>query len=113
MYLRIACEIADQIRGGRIAPDRPIPTRQALVARYGVSVETARRAVGMLCWAGWVYTVAGRPRFAARPERWPALEVWEEATAGRGAGPRALMAGGLLGLRVGDGVPDPGARPPV
>ncbi|MEO3862659.1 GntR family transcriptional regulator [Acrocarpospora sp. B8E8] len=97
MYLRIAREIADQIQDGRIAPDRPIPTRQALVARYGVSVETARRAVGMLCWAGWVYTVAGRPRFVARPERWPAREAWEKATAGRGAGPRVFAAGGLLG----------------
>ncbi|GAA1011387.1 hypothetical protein Aple_059410 [Acrocarpospora pleiomorpha] len=113
MYLRIAREIADQIRDGRIAPDRPIPTRQALMARYGVSVETARRAVGMLCWAGWVYTVAGRPRFAARPERWPALKAWEEATAGRGAGPRALTAAGLLGLRVGDGEPDPGTGAPM
>ncbi|WP_347605138.1 GntR family transcriptional regulator [Acrocarpospora sp. B8E8] len=58
LYLRVAREIADQIQDGGIAPDRPIPTRLALVARYGVSVETARRAVGMLRGAGWVYTVA-------------------------------------------------------
>ncbi|MEO3862810.1 GntR family transcriptional regulator [Acrocarpospora sp. B8E8] len=105
VYVVIARELADQIRVGRIAPDRRIPSQQALMLRYGVSLVTARHAVGVLREAGWAYTVARRASYAARPERWPAREVWEAITAEWGACPPAVG--------VGRAESDPGGRVPV
>ncbi|GAA0986540.1 hypothetical protein GCM10009555_064200 [Acrocarpospora macrocephala] len=113
VYVVIARDLADQIRVGRIAPDRRIPSQQALIMRYGVSLVTARRAVRVLREAGWVYTVARRASFAARPERWPAWKVWEAATAERGARPLGSGAGTVPGSGVGRNGCDPGRRVPV
>lgn len=59
-YRQIAAEIIRDIESGSLAVDRPIPSESALIQRWGVARDTARRAVRYLRETGWVYTVPQR-----------------------------------------------------
>ncbi|MFI1888989.1 GntR family transcriptional regulator [Streptomyces jumonjinensis] len=59
-YQQIAAEIIRDIESGTLAVDRPIPSESALVQRWGVARDTARRAVRQLRELGYVYTVPQR-----------------------------------------------------
>ncbi|GIH98686.1 GntR family transcriptional regulator [Planobispora takensis] len=71
MYRQIAEELVELIRSGDLRPRRPIPSETALVDRYDVARETARRAVGLLREQGWVYTVPQRGSFVSPEDDWP------------------------------------------
>lgn len=71
MFQQIADDIAQQIRVGELPPKRRIPTESALVNRYGVARETARRGIALLREQGWIYTVPQRGSFVAPSESWP------------------------------------------
>lgn len=62
-YRQIAAEIIGDIEAGTLAVDRPIPSESALIQRWGVARDTARRAVRFLRDEGWVYTVPQRGTF--------------------------------------------------
>jgi GntR family transcriptional regulator len=59
-YQQIAAEIIREIKSGALAVDRPIPSEAALIQRWGVARDTARRAVRHLRDLGYVYTVPQR-----------------------------------------------------
>ncbi|MFF4737989.1 GntR family transcriptional regulator [Streptomyces sp. NPDC001262] len=59
-YQQIAAEIIRDIESGTLAIDRPIPSESALIQRWGVARDTARRAVKHLRELGYVYTVPQR-----------------------------------------------------
>ncbi|GAA4047326.1 GntR family transcriptional regulator [Nonomuraea soli] len=71
MFQQIADDIVQKIRSGEFPPKRRIPTESALVSRYGVARETARRGIALLREQGWIYTVPQRGSFVAPPESWP------------------------------------------
>lgn len=48
VYQQIAADIASKIVGGRYRPNEKIYARSALASQYGVSSETARRAICVL-----------------------------------------------------------------
>lgn len=59
-YQQIASEIIRDIESGALAVDRPIPSESALIQRWGVARDTARRTVRHLRELGYVYTVPQR-----------------------------------------------------
>jgi GntR family transcriptional regulator len=63
LYRRIASELRDQIRSGRLAPGTQLPTEQELAQRHGVSRNTVRLALGMLTNEGMISSTAGRGTF--------------------------------------------------
>ncbi|MBP2702810.1 GntR family transcriptional regulator [Microbispora sp. RL4-1S] len=71
MYRKIADDVVDAIRGGDLLPRRPIPSETALVQKYEVARETARRAIALLRERGWVYTVPQRGSFVSPEDAWP------------------------------------------
>ena len=72
LYLRIADEIADDIRSGRLAEDHPAPSTRRIVRDWGVAMATATKVIGALRTAGLVETIPGRGTIV-RHHRQPAL----------------------------------------
>jgi DNA-binding GntR family transcriptional regulator len=71
MYRQIARDMVEAIKAGRYQPRRRIPGETALVQRYDVARETARRAVALLREEGWIYTIAQRGSYVSPKESWP------------------------------------------
>jgi GntR family transcriptional regulator len=59
-YRQIAAAIIADIESGALAPGRRVPTESAIMQRYGVARDTARRAVRYLREEGYVRTVPQR-----------------------------------------------------
>lgn len=59
LYLRIADDIAADIRSGRFAPGRPAPSTRAIVRDWNVAMATATKVIGALRAEGLVETVPG------------------------------------------------------
>jgi DNA-binding transcriptional regulator YhcF (GntR family) len=66
LYLRIADEIADDIRTGRLAEDHPAPSTRRIVRDWGVAMATATKVIGALRTAGLVETIPGRGTIVRR-----------------------------------------------
>jgi DNA-binding GntR family transcriptional regulator len=47
-YLKIAADLEDSIRSGRLAPGSPLPSLNRLAQEYGVARNTVVRAVNVL-----------------------------------------------------------------
>ena len=71
LYLRIADEIAGDIRGGRLAEGQPAPSTRRIVRDWNVAMATATKAIGALREAGLVETIPGSGTIV-RPRRQPA-----------------------------------------
>ncbi|SDL31152.1 TetR/AcrR family transcriptional regulator C-terminal domain-containing protein [Nonomuraea jiangxiensis] len=59
LYLRIADEIAGDIRSGVLAEGRPVPSTRQIVRDWGVAMATASKVIGALRAAGLVEAVPG------------------------------------------------------
>jgi DNA-binding transcriptional regulator YhcF (GntR family) len=59
LYLRIAEEIAEDIRSGRLAEGRRAPSTRQIVRDRGVAMATATKAIAALRTAGLVETIPG------------------------------------------------------
>ncbi|RII15343.1 HTH-type transcriptional repressor YvoA [Streptomyces sp. YIM 130001] len=67
-YLQIADDIEQQIKAGALAPASEVPSETKLMDRYGVSVGTVRKALGVLRTSGLVETHHGKGSFVkSRP----------------------------------------------
>ncbi|MEW9530971.1 winged helix-turn-helix domain-containing protein [Microbispora sp. NPDC049125] len=64
-HRRLAAALRDQILGGRIEPDRPLPPGEELEREYGVGADDVRRAIRLLGDEGLVYTVEGRGAYVS------------------------------------------------
>lgn len=70
LHEQIAGILRGEIEAGLYAPGMPIPSEQTLIQRFGVSRDTARKAVAVLRDEGWIETrhalgsfvLPGRPR---------------------------------------------------
>jgi DNA-binding transcriptional regulator YhcF (GntR family) len=59
LYLRIADEIADDIKTGKLAEGQPAPSTRAIVRDWNVAMATATKVIGALRTAGLVETIPG------------------------------------------------------
>ena len=59
LYRRIADEIADDIRTGKLAAGRPAPSTRQIVRDWGVAMATATKVIGALRADGLVETIPG------------------------------------------------------
>ncbi len=59
LYLRIADEIAADIRSGRLAEGQRVPSTRQIVRDQGVAMATATKVIGALRAAGLVETIPG------------------------------------------------------
>jgi DNA-binding transcriptional regulator YhcF (GntR family) len=66
LYLRIADEIADDIRSGRLTAGQPAPSTRRVVRDWGVAMATATKVIGALRTAGLVETIPGRGTIVRR-----------------------------------------------
>lgn len=66
-YEVVAAAVVGRIESGELSAGELIPTAEELAAEHGVSLSTARRAVGVLRAAGLLVEGTGRPRVAAQP----------------------------------------------
>jgi DNA-binding GntR family transcriptional regulator len=66
-YLQVADVLRADIRQGRIAPGSQLPSYEALMKRYGVSITVVRSAVRELKTEGLVYTHQGKGAFVRDP----------------------------------------------
>ncbi|WP_030923168.1 TetR/AcrR family transcriptional regulator C-terminal domain-containing protein [Streptosporangium amethystogenes] len=87
LYLRIADEIAGDIRSGQLAEGRPVPSTRQIVRDRGVAMATATKVLGALREAGLVETIPGRGTIVRRRDERAAR------TTGPATGKRARRAG--------------------
>ncbi|NWG14732.1 MAG: GntR family transcriptional regulator [Acidobacteria bacterium] len=65
-YLRISGEIVTMIRRGELPAGSRAPSENDIIARYGVSNTTARKALAEIEQGGWVSRIKGRGTFVQR-----------------------------------------------
>jgi DNA-binding GntR family transcriptional regulator len=120
VYLRVAEDLRAQIRDGVLGPGARVPSRNGIIARYGVGETAAKHALGVLAAEGLIETKAGsgcyvravpaarrlerdRPDFPGSPFGLAGAQAvsWEHRTERRGADRHIAR---LLGLAEGDPV---------
>ena len=66
-YAQVADALRAEIRGGRVPPGSQLPSYEALMRKYGVSITVVRSAVRELKTEGLVYTHQGKGAFVRDP----------------------------------------------
>jgi GntR family transcriptional regulator len=67
VYLRVLEDLRDQIRGGLLAPGDRVPSRNAIIAKYGVGETAAKHALQVLAAEGLIEARAGSGSYVRRP----------------------------------------------
>ena len=65
IYEQIFTQIRDQIMGGALLPDTPLPSIRSLAKDLQISVITTKRAYDELEKEGYLYTLPGKGSFVA------------------------------------------------
>jgi DNA-binding GntR family transcriptional regulator len=87
-YAQVADQLREQIRSGHYAPGSQLPSYEALMKAYGVSITVIRSAIRELKTEGLVYTHQGKGAFVRDP-----LPPPGQAPAGQGSDAfQAVMA---------------------
>jgi GntR family transcriptional regulator len=66
-YMQVADQLREEIRGGRFAPGSQLPSYEALMRTYDVSITVVRSAIRELKTEGLVYTHQGKGAFVRNP----------------------------------------------
>ncbi len=66
IYQRVLADLRDQIRGGMLAPGARVPSRNAIIARYGVGETAAKHALQVLAAEGLIEARAGSGSYVRR-----------------------------------------------
>ncbi len=66
-YVQVADQLRDAIRGGQYAPGSQLPSYEALMRTYDVSITVIRSAIRELKTEGLVYTHQGKGAFVRDP----------------------------------------------
>ena len=77
-YMQVADALRAEIRRGRIAPGSQLPSYEALMRKYGVSITVVRSAVRELKTEGLVYTHQGKGSFVRDPLPEPGKAAGDE-----------------------------------
>ena len=59
VYLRVLEDLRERIRGGLLAPGARVPSRNAIIAKYGVGETAAKHALQVLATEGLIEARAG------------------------------------------------------
>jgi DNA-binding GntR family transcriptional regulator len=86
-YVQVADQLREAIRGGQFAPGSQLPSYEALMRKYEVSITVVRSAVRELKAEGLVFTHQGKGAFVRDP-----LPPPGERPAGQDEAVRAVMA---------------------
>ncbi len=65
-YVKIASDLREKIKVGVYAPGALLPSRNEIIAIYGVSAITARDALSMICHEGYAKAIRGRGHIVRR-----------------------------------------------
>jgi GntR family transcriptional regulator len=65
-YARIAADLREKIRNGTYGPGALLPSRNEIIAEYGVSAITARDALAMISHEGYARAIRGRGHIVRR-----------------------------------------------
>src|SRR5437764_11623577 len=87
-YAQVADALRAEIRGGRFQPGSQLPSYEALMKKYGVSITVVRSAVRELKTEGLVYTHQGKGAFVRDPLPEPGVPASDRPTEAY----RAVMA---------------------
>jgi GntR family transcriptional regulator len=79
-YEQVADALRAEIRSGRIAPGAQLPSYEALMRRFEVSITVVRSAVRELKTEGLVYTHQGKGAFVRDPLPEPGIRPGEQAS---------------------------------
>lgn len=79
-YQELAQRLRDELAGGTWPAGARLPTEDAMVAAYGVSKQTVRRAVGLLVDEGLLQRRQGSGTYAAGQQRSPTRTIGVIAT---------------------------------
>src|ERR1700683_2533549 len=63
VYLRVLADLRAQIRDGILPPGARVPSRNAIIARYGVGETAAKHALQVLAAEGLIEASAGSGSF--------------------------------------------------
>jgi len=66
-YVRLKQEILSWLASGQLKPDEQMPSEHEIAARFGLSRQTVRQALGELEQEGWLYRIQGKGTFVAHP----------------------------------------------
>jgi GntR family transcriptional regulator len=66
VYLRVLEDLREQIRGGILAPGARVPSRNGIIARYGVGETAAKHALQVLATEGLIEARAGSGSYVRR-----------------------------------------------
>jgi GntR family transcriptional regulator len=66
VYLRVLEDLRDQIRGGLLGPGDRVPSRNAIIAKYGVGETAAKHALQVLAAEGLIEARAGSGSYVRR-----------------------------------------------
>jgi len=66
VYMRVADQVEEEIRSGRLPVGARLPNERAMGTLYGVAPNTARRAVQELRDRGWVTTLPNKGTFVVK-----------------------------------------------
>lgn len=66
-YLQLKQEIMAWLAAGELQPGAQMPSENEIAARYRISRQTVRQALGELEQAGWLYRVQGKGTFVSKP----------------------------------------------
>ena len=66
VYLRVLEDLRDQIRGGTLAPGARVPSRNGIIARYGVGETAAKHALQVLAAEGLIEARPGSGSYVRR-----------------------------------------------
>jgi DNA-binding GntR family transcriptional regulator len=66
VYLRVLADLRAQIRDGALAPGARVPSRNAIIARYGVGETAAKHALAVLAAEGLIEARAGSGSYVRR-----------------------------------------------
>lgn len=68
LFMRLADHIAARIEAGELPPNARFPNEREMVAEYGVSIDTVRRATAELRNRGLVVTLPNKGTYVRRAE---------------------------------------------
>mgnify|MGYP003877614025 CR=1 FL=1 len=68
LYNHIKLRLREAIEAGEYKPGDRIPSEHELMAKFGVSRATVRKAISELVLEGWLHRIQGRGTFVAQPK---------------------------------------------
>lgn len=71
MYAQLAAILREEITSGRVSGSIPLPSRTALIQRYGISMRTVNSALDLLKAEGLIVSRPGRGHFAVPEDERP------------------------------------------